>query len=313
MSSLCRQVGPFLDGELSAAAAASFRQHLGTCTRCPGELEKFLLLDTLAEQALGGGAIAPSTVEIPVCDGPRAIRANAAADSAVDRHRRPERPKNILERAWSWSLPRLWIPLSVGAAATWALVRWTGSNGEDAARSSAPSMLAALDVPRCRATLGRIADDRFAPAAPCKVTRAGGGAAEADLPRSSQAALARLQEQNDQHGLAAAYLSEHDLAGAEMALAKAGESVDVVSDRAVLALERGDFAEALRIADAVLARAPGHVAASWNRAVALEHLGRRPEAARQFAAAADAAAARGESAWAAEARGRAAALTAAGP
>jgi cellulose synthase operon protein C len=302
MSVLCQQIGPFVDGELSANAAALFRQHLGKCTTCPKELEKILVLDTLAEQALGGPVVQPGTVEIP---------AYAEPAAAANRPRPPtgKTPgKTLLERAWAWRPSKMvWFPVAAAAVGIIvALFRpgagdgpWTGSG------SSASAPIVALELPRCRTTLGRVADDGYAQPVPCRVTRAGNDAPLTGVPRPSLRALAQLEERADYQAIAAVFLGEKDLAGAELYLGKAGSSAAVDNDKAVLALERGNFAEALRLADAVLARAPGNKAAAWNRAVALEHLDRRAEAAQQFAAIA----AGGEPGWAEQARARAAALT----
>lgn len=299
MSSLCEQVGLFLDGELSAGAAASFRQHLGKCHSCPKELERILILDTLAEQALGGPADQPGTMELPAVDefGPQAT-------AAVPVRRRR---KTLLERAWAWRLSRVfWLPVAAGACgALLALLRPGGGAGTWMGFSPATSGPVALEMPRCRTTLGRVADDDYAQPRPCAIARAATSEAEtAGGPAPSIRALADLTVRKQYQTVAAVLLNEKDLEGAALFLDKAASSDAVTSDKAVLALEQGDHALALRLSDLVLAHAPGNRAAAWNRAVALERLGRRAEAAQQFARIA----ATGEAGWADEALRRASAL-----
>lgn len=159
--------------------------------------------------------------------------------------------------------------------------------------------LASGRPPPCRITLGRADSNRFSQAVPCVITRAGRVAVQ-NLP-PSPALLAELEERGDFQAIAAAYLHDGDVVSAELFLGRARPSATLDSDRAAIALERGAFAEALRLADTVLAREPRSPSARWNRAVALERLGRRREAADQFRAIA----ASTEAGWADQARRRA--------
>ncbi|MCP3104600.1 CHAT domain-containing protein [Myxococcus sp. K15C18031901] len=117
-------------------------------------------------------------------------------------------------------------------------------------------------------------------------------------------ALALLEARADVHGLATAYLLQGATARAEALLTTAGTSVALESDRAVIAMERGAWNDALGLFEGVLAVEPEHPQAAWNRALVLGELGLPLLAARSF----DAVAARGEPGWADEARQRAAAL-----
>jgi hypothetical protein len=116
--------------------------------------------------------------------------------------------------------------------------------------------------------------------------------------------LARMEAAGDVHGLAAAYLVRGNTEMAAPYLAKAAESPDVASDKAVLALDRKDPAEALELLEGALRAQPKHAQALWNRALVLKELELWALAAQSF----EAVAALGEHGWAGEARARAEAL-----
>ncbi len=118
------------------------------------------------------------------------------------------------------------------------------------------------------------------------------------------AAVARLSDAGDWHGVGAASLVAGDLGRAAEALERAPKSDDVAADRALATLMRGNVDEALEQLDAVLAHAPKHSRALWNRALALVALELPLAAAQSF----DAVAALAEPGWADEARARSAAL-----
>jgi hypothetical protein len=136
---------------------------------------------------------------------------------------------------------------------------------------------------------------------PYGVTRAG---APAELPPLPLQALAALEEANDFHGLADAWLLRGNPTQAAPYLEKAGHSPDLDSDRALLALDKGDFTGALVLSDGVLAAAPKHPQALWNRGLVLRELGLGLLAAESF----ERVAALGEPGWSAEATQRAEAL-----
>jgi len=48
MAEVHEQLGPFLDGELSAADAEAFRRHLAACEACQKDLQDFAALDAVA-------------------------------------------------------------------------------------------------------------------------------------------------------------------------------------------------------------------------------------------------------------------------
>ena len=113
--------------------------------------------------------------------------------------------------------------------------------------------------------------------------------------------LARMEEQGDLRGLAAAYLlrGAPDLSASY--LERAGDSPEVDNDKAVLALARGDAARALVLLDKVTQSQPRSPQALWNRGLALRELELWALSAEAF----EAVAAQGEPGWAQEARGRA--------
>ncbi|MCU1282525.1 MAG: hypothetical protein JWM53_6071, partial [bacterium] len=119
--------------------------------------------------------------------------------------------------------------------------------------------------------------------------------------------LARLEAKGEWRGLADGYLLGGEPERAAEALAKADESAEAESDRAALALQRRDPANALAHATRALQHAPGHPQAAWNRALALRELGLTRAAANAFEAIAQ----KGEKGWSDEAKARAASLRAA--
>lgn len=116
--------------------------------------------------------------------------------------------------------------------------------------------------------------------------------------------LAALEETRDIRGLAAAYLLRGNAAQATSLLDNAEHSPDLDSDRAVLALNRGDFDSALELLSQTLATVPQHPQALWNRGLVLRELGLPMMAAESF----ERVAALDESGWSTEARQRAEAL-----
>jgi tetratricopeptide (TPR) repeat protein len=116
--------------------------------------------------------------------------------------------------------------------------------------------------------------------------------------------LARMEAQGEVHGLAAAYLVRGNTQMAAPYLAKAVESPDVASDRAILAMDRQDFAKALELLEGALKADPKHAQALWNRGLVLKELELWALAAQSF----DAVAALGEHGWAGEAKARAESL-----
>jgi tetratricopeptide (TPR) repeat protein len=271
MSELHDRVHAFADGDLSAEEAGAFRAHLGTCARCQEELE-----DVLQLQALGArlAAEAPRT---PAVEGsrPRAFRP-------------------------AWSLRRTKLAAAaVGGLLAVALNLLVLREGPpEPPESLGPGALALAPT---RTLEARLSHPGAAAYRPYGVSRSGGQAPLELVPLET---LVRLEQAGDFHGVATGHLLRGEPEKARAQLQRAGRSPQVDSDKAVLALARGEPAEALRLLDGVLQAHPRHPQALWNRALALHALGREAEAAEAFRQVA----ALGEPGWSEEARERAEAL-----
>ncbi|HEY0710677.1 MAG TPA: zf-HC2 domain-containing protein [Polyangia bacterium] len=268
-ASLCSHLHPFIDGELDEAEASAFRLHLGECAVCPAELEAAMMADAIAETNLGS-AVRTAETSVPVA---------------------ASRPAGARRTRWTWA-----VPGALTLAAVAALLIWTRS-GPDS--NGALALLGGETHRTVDARLAYPGLDRHRP-----LRRDRGGQASSWVEGREQT-LAQLEERQDAHGLAVASLLEGRAAEAEAHLARASESVAVLSDAAAVAIERGDAARAESLAKRALALAPGHPQAMWNLAVSLQLQGKQAEAAAAFASVATL----GEPGWAEEARQRAAALT----
>ncbi|MFP2906577.1 CHAT domain-containing protein [Pyxidicoccus sp. 3LFB2] len=184
-----------------------------------------------------------------------------------------------------------------GGAALVGLPSWRG-----AASPPVPPALFLADTPTrtLEARVSYPGADVFRPYGPLRSGDAGAGA---PVPAPLRE-LARMEEAGDVHGLAAAYLVRGNTQMAAPYLARAAQSPDVASDRAVLALDRKDYAEALELLEGALQAQPKHAQALWNRGLVLKELELWALAAQSF----DAVAALGEHGWAGEARTRAESL-----
>jgi tetratricopeptide (TPR) repeat protein len=260
----CQRVHSLVDGELAPEEAHRVRLHLATCAACQAELARLLQLKALTEE-----------LKAPV-----APRAQAAP---------PQRSRAFRPR-WSRYALRGGMGALVAVAATAALVLLLpgGPRAELLWLTNAPT----------RSLEPRTSYEGADGWRPYDTLRSAGGEPRAPVPLKE---MARLEEAGDLRGIAAAYLLRKDAASAEAYLRRAGDSPDVDADRAVVALLRGDAAEALRLLDGVLQREPRHSQAMWNRGLALARLGQDLAAAEQF----EAVAALGEHGWADEARKRA--------
>ncbi|HEY0712492.1 MAG TPA: zf-HC2 domain-containing protein, partial [Polyangia bacterium] len=79
----CSNLHPFIDGELDEADAAAFRQHLGVCATCPGELEAAVLADAVAEAGLGVQLGAAARVTDAAAPAPAHAVATAATNGGA--------------------------------------------------------------------------------------------------------------------------------------------------------------------------------------------------------------------------------------
>ena len=126
-------------------------------------------------------------------------------------------------------------------------------------------------------------------------------AAEAPHERIDLMAIAQLDKRGDVHGVGVLELLNGERRQAAGYLERAGDSPDVLADRAALALADHQPERALALADAALAGRAGHPAALWNRALALRDLGLSRSSAVAFREVGKL----GEPGWAEEARQRA--------
>jgi hypothetical protein len=185
---------------------------------------------------------------------------------------------------------RVWATVSTLVAAAAALVVFVRLQGQD-------ELLATGAVRHLEARSSYAAADHYRR---YDVDRA--SVAQHDRP--SLKLMAKLEEKGDFRGLAAAYLLAGDREQAAAALEKAGHSPEVDNERAVLAIEKGDFESAIVLCDSALHARPSMTQALWNRAIAERELGLTNQAAHSFGEVA----AKNEPGWADEARQRQAAL-----
>ncbi|NTX58165.1 CHAT domain-containing protein [Myxococcus sp. CA039A] len=271
------QVHAFADGELSVEEADAFREHLGTCETCQADLDDILQL-----QALGG--------QLAQVDAKAAVSGAVAPASRVE-----AAPVRAFRPAWSRR--RNWVAaaaLSGSLAAVFAVVvlrtRNTGSD-ETQLLALAPTRSLEARLSWAGASAHR----------PYGVLRSGDERPRELVPLQM---LAKLEAQGDLQGLAVGHLLRGEREQAADYLQRASSSPDVDSDRAVVALTKGELESALILLDGVLEKHPQHAQALWNRALVLHELGLDALAAEAF----DAVALLGEVGWAQEAKERAAVL-----
>lgn len=278
-------VDAFADGELEAEEAAAFRAHLPDCEACQRELHELMML--AAVQPIHAAALhtqapaAATTTPAAAATTPPAAAKPADGGGA---------PVIVLASRRRRTFTATLSALAVAAA---LVVGWRVTR-------PAPIVLASAETRPLEARLSYGNAERYRP---YEVMRAMGPVRE-EVPITT---LAQLEHDHDLHGLGVGYLLGGDGARAAEALAGAGDSAAVQSDRAALALQQHDALAALAAADAALRAQPGQPEASWNRALALRDLGLPLTAAQTF----DAVAAHNETGWADEARRRASALRAA--
>ncbi|MBJ6760019.1 CHAT domain-containing protein [Myxococcaceae bacterium JPH2] len=194
---------------------------------------------------------------------------------------------------WRWASVGLVLVLAAGAGTFW----WVFSARGHGAPAD-PALWRADAASRViEARVSLAAADVYRPYGPMR-------AGNTPVPPPPLQALARLESQGDVHGLAVAYLVRGEAALAAPYLEKAENSPDVACDRALIALDRRDPAQALTLLDGVLRTRPRHAQALWNRGLVLRELELWALAARSF----EAVAALGETGWAQEASARAQAL-----
>jgi cellulose synthase operon protein C len=224
-----------------------------------------------------------------------AIRAMALESLGDRRTRRRSRPR--------WRILSTALPLA--AAACLAFVFARGMGQRPAGDGDVGAAFAALADPGERPLTERLAYAATIPhRPPPRVMRRG-----ARPKVASPSALSRLQEQGDQHGVAALLLAAGDRDQAEAVLARLPGSPELENERAVLDMQRDRLAEAEERLQRVMRDRPSLRAAQWNLALVRQRRGDRAGARQAFSAIADG----GEPGWAEEARQRVADLGPAGP
>lgn len=284
----CKDLDRFVDGELGAVEARTFRDHLGVCRACPARLRATILADDVAQVALARRR--SHTVEMDIQDVDEVDVDEAPIKWPVTAAER--RPAG--NRWWRrLSLAMATLICAAGATAGFVVVK----------RSLVtPDLLTILGQDKARSIEGRLTYpgmDRHRPLA-----RERGGPATSHPGLTREQALARLEERDDRHGLGVVLLLEGRPARAEHLLGQARASAALDTDAAAAAIERGDAPTALTRAERALTSGPPLPQALWNRAVALAMLGRRGDAAEAFASVA----VLGEPGWSDEARARQRAL-----
>lgn len=151
MAEVHDQLGPFLDGELSAADAEAFRQHLAECATCQQDLQDFTALDAVA----GVPAQEPRPVVVatpapqrrslrPLAWSGALLAASLAAFVVYTKRPPPEPPAlalapvRQLEARLTWSEADTWRPYGVDRAA--------GAAGEPVSAAKLASLEAAGDT-----------------------------------------------------------------------------------------------------------------------------------------------------------------------
>ncbi|WP_163997812.1 CHAT domain-containing protein [Pyxidicoccus caerfyrddinensis] len=268
------QVHAFADGELSPEEADVFRAHLGTCAQCQEDLNDILQL-----QALGG----------------RLGEMDAQPVQPVHPHR-DAAPSRAFRPAWSRRGNRVAALALAGSLA--AVLAVVVLRSPDVVPQTAHDAMALAPT---RSMEARLSWSGASAHRPYGVLRSGDERPRELVPLQQ---LAKLEEAGDLHGLATGHLLRGERDQAAEYLQRAPASPDVDSDKAVVALSKGELEEALILLDGVLEKHPQHPEALWNRALVLRELGLDALAADAF----DAVAGLREPGWAEEAKERAAAL-----
>ncbi|HEX7837771.1 MAG TPA: hypothetical protein VF469_09925, partial [Kofleriaceae bacterium] len=153
--------------------------------------------------------------------------------------------------------------LIAAAAVVIAIGAWRWHRPAPGERDTPVAPPRALGTSRVRAIEARISYAAADAHRPYDTARAGNAPSPADA--ISLEALAQLEQRGDYHGVAAASLLAGELSRAATYLDRAVPGLDVAADRALLQLAAGHPGDALITLDRVLAAAPRHPQALWNR------------------------------------------------
>lgn len=278
MKPSCTDLAAYLDELLASGDREQFEQHLLGCIRCQGAVEDFMQL-LAAGAELSQRANRPPVVPDPV-DPVDPVRSVAPSEES----KRPIPPP------W-WTRRKLVAASSTAATVFAVLLVWLF---HQPAMTLEAQIFAELSPHRT--SLERL------PYPPVDRYR-GYDVVRGDLEREqiSFKLIAEVEAHRAPAALVAVLLASGDLDRAERELARHGRGDDLEIDRAVLALNRKQYPEALRSLDEVLARSPRNGVALWNRARVLTALQLPGAAAEAF----DDVAKLGEPGWSLEALERA--------
>jgi tetratricopeptide (TPR) repeat protein len=267
MSALCEKLYPFIDGELTSEESERVRGHLAVCDVCASGFQEALQLEVLAAEAYE---------EQPAAVASARPRAPAAREEELPRRAKPRARKR---RQAKWGLAAV-----AGLAAVVYVSLPAAGPSEQLWLTQAPTR-------RVEARLSLDVLDEHRPFMPMRSDKS---AAVEPVPLRE---LSRLDERKDAVAIAAAFLVRGDVEQARGFLETASASPDRDNDLAVVAMQRGELHEALRLLERVLEQEPRHEQARWNRALVLRDLGQKELAARAF----EQLAAQGERGWSEEA------------
>jgi cellulose synthase operon protein C len=279
-----------VDGELSPEQATQVRAALAANPRALAELDECMQLAALAHALRQEDTAKHRWIDIARFG----IASGSVPDAGPPARPRRRRPRLFIALGASLSLAG-----SAAALVLWMMGGEGGGRGPSAA-STEGAFASALGPRRSiEARLSWPAADRHRT---YDVMRAA-GAQPTD--RLSFDLLSRIEKLGDPRALTAAQILSGNAAQAEPMIA-GQHSPDADSDRAAIALAQGKPETAVLAAGAALASNPHHVQATWNRALALQHLGMPLTAAEAF----EVVASRHEAGWSEEASERASALRA---
>ncbi|WP_224363602.1 zf-HC2 domain-containing protein [Hyalangium versicolor] len=285
-------VHAFADGELEPAEAEDFRKHLGTCKQCQEELEDILQLQSLGGRLaeLEGKQASIPTEPVPSKEAARPAEAARMAES-------PRASEGTSPRAFrpAWSRRQragLTVLLGGVLAAAFAVVVLRNPGGGTEGVGPEALALAPTRSMEARLSYGGASGWR-----PYGVKRSGNERPVEVVPLETQV---KLEKAGDLYGLATTFLLSGERERAAAYLGKLSASPEVDSDRAVVALSKGELEEALTLLEGVLEKAPNHAPALWNRGLVLRELGLDLLAAESFGKVA----ALNEPGWSDEARER---------
>ncbi len=277
MTAPCDKLELFVDGELTSPEAESFRDHLSTCKACQTQFSNLLILDRLAARYV---------TKQP----PRDVSREPAPPSSPTRQNRPP---------WHFAVMG-GVACALAVTVLLLVLQPPKPRGQELPEVAWNPRGRTLMTPR-------MSDPRVDRYRPVAGQLMGGEPTREKLP---WAELDRLEKSGDYRAAAAVYLAWNRPQQALDAQERLdASSPDVQSDRAAVLIALHRYEEALQLLDPLLTAHPEHRQARWNRALALEALGRPQQAAHDFQEIAR----QNEEGWAQDAKARAERLLSTAP